>query len=264
MISTISFADDAEISPTSSAALSLGIDSDQNKNRQLQLNIELAQYQQLSAGYGDSLLNTSQYYIGIATSPYEAFSVGAEYSQWGKNNGLEIRSLQSDIYINSDQWSFSLSPQINVVTFYGNDTSIKYDLYSQGITLSTSYYGFEQYFISANYYINRFADDPFFMRTQTSKDLVISRISESAQLLMAGLEKHHEGISAARLFNWGSIEIDWTQSSAALVEEKTQTFSLIIDYQLSKRLTLSVITSQQSSANNTVLNSIDLGIAINF
>ena len=274
MLSSLySFAEAAEeidTPPVSSITLNMGQDTDKNINRQLQLNIELTNYHQISTGYGDStsslsLFNTSQYFIGLATNPYNSFSIGTEYNQWGKNNGLEVRTLKSDVFINLSQWSFSLSPQISIATFYGNgeNTSKTSNLDSKGISISASYYGFKQYFFGANYFVNQFEENLFFTQDQVLTNFTLSRISESAQLLISGLEKHHEGISAGRFFDWGSIEIDWIQSQAALVANKSNTTSLIIDYQLTNQLSLSLIASQQRlSGDNSALNALDLGLTI--
>ena len=272
LISQFSFAED--ISPISSASVSLGTDTDNNQSRQVQLNAELAQYQQISAGYGystsnTSLLNTSQFFIGVATSPYEPFSLGTEYSKWGKDNGLEIRNLQTNLFINFNQWSLSLSPQISIVTFYGNGVGVigsgEYNLYSQGVSISSTYYGFEQYFLGINYFRNQFADDPFFLKTDTLKELALNQISESAQLLMSGLEKHHEGISIGRFFNWGSVEIDFSQSQAALVNHKSNTLSFIIDYELTKKFNFSLISSRQTSnVSADALYGVDFGLSISW
>ena len=262
----------------SSVSTSLGIDSDKNLNRQLQINIELPRYQQISAGYGNSvssssLLNTSQFFIGAATNPYEPFSLGAEYSKWGKDKGLEIRNLQTDLFINFEQWSLSLSPQISIVTFYGNGAEVidsgKYDLYSQGVSISSTFYGFEDYFIGFNYFRNQFADDPFFFKTDTLKELALDQISESAQLLMTGLEKHHEGMSIGRFFSWGSVEIDFSHSKAALVDAQSNTFTFIIDYELTKQFSLNLITSRQTATSNalpdnSVFYAADFGFSMNW
>ncbi|MDH3327476.1 MAG: hypothetical protein OEM38_12275 [Gammaproteobacteria bacterium] len=262
------FAIDNDTAPSSSITISTGRDSDNNINRQIQLFKELSSYQQISAGYGEStsdtsLLNTTQQFVSIATDPYKTFSIGAEYSFWGKSRALETRALKSDLFVNINEWGFSFSPQLNVATFYSENGNSKFDLYSQGASFSANYYGLENYFFSANYYINRFSDDPFSLSDQAQKDLVIDRVSESAQLLMSGLEKYYTGASLGRFFDWGSVEISWAESKSAFVEGKNHTTSILLDYEVNKRLSLNIIAARLTSSTDSYsLNSVDIGLTV--
>lgn len=274
LIPLISCADDEDLKTDSSISYNFGSDTDDNTNQQVQLNIELPGFQQLAAGYSKSssdtsILNTSQQFISIATSPYETVSIGTEYSFWGKENSLETRSFKSDIVVNYDSWSISLSPQLNIVSFFGENGDNKFDLYSQAASISVNYFGFDNYFIGANYYSNRFADDPFFFTNQTQKNTVLSLVSESAQLLMSSLEKYHSGLSVGRLFHWGShwgsAEISWSESKTSFNPVKIHTTSLFTSLELSKRFNLNLsVTRQSSSIDSDPLFSFDTGIEIHW
>ncbi len=272
-VSTVSFAEPLEItsdfSPSSSVSLTTGTDSDQNKNNLLQLNIELKGFQQINAGFGDSTsqvsaLNTTQYYAGLASNPYNTFSAGIEYSKWGKNESLNIENLKTDFFTNTENWSFSISPQISTLSIYANNGK-QYNIRSKGLSLSATYYGVDQYFFSVNALQNEISDAARFLDTPALTELALSRIPVNAQLLISGIEKNRQGFSAGRFFHWGSIELDWTQSQAELFDDQYRTLSLIVDYQLSTRFDLFLISSRQASDNSkTPLRAIDLGIAINW
>jgi len=267
-IPAFAFAEATEqtIKPTSSVAMSIGTDSLQNRSRQFQLNIEFSTYHQISAGYGDlrstaSSLNTNQYYFGVATSPYEKYSAGIEYSKWGKNKKLEIESLQTDLYANYANWSIGLSPQINRVWLYANNGN-SYGVSSKGISISANYYGVDPYFFGFNVLENKITNNTRFLETPALREIALRRLSVSAQLLISGLEKDHQGVSIGRYFQWGSLELEWTKSNAALVDFQTDTRSFILDYQLTTNFSLNLIASQQiSNASSKPLQAIDLGIS---
>jgi len=265
-------AEEQNDTPVFSVNLSLGVDSDNDKNQHFHFFLELPGQHQLSMGYGKSisnieLLNTTQQFISIATNPYETFSIGVDYSFWGKEKSLETRSLRNDLYLNLDYWSFSLSPQLNVVTFYGLNGTSKFDLYARAATVTATYYGFENLFLGVDYYNNRFADDPFFFENQVPVSVVAQRLSTSAQLLMTSLERYRGGISVGYFFSWGSMELDWNQSNAWFINSRSYTTSLIIDYQLNKNLAFNLILSNQRSKADADLvsndlNSLDIGMSI--
>ncbi len=262
------WAEENDITPSSSIYFSAGLDTLENTNLQVQINLELSGFQQISAGYAETTStntqsNSSQRFVGLATSPYETFSMGTEFSIWGKEQVLETRSLRSDIFINLDSWSLSASPELNVVTiFYGTNNSKSRDIYAKGLSLSANYYGFENYFAGFNVYQNKFADYPF-LDNEKIRDAVFSRISTGTQLLMSGLEENHSRFSIGRFFNWGSLEFNWMKSKTSFIDSNTYIKSLLIDIQVNKTISLSIISSQQTSSDDSdTIYSIDIGSSI--
>ena len=257
-------ADELEFPPLSYFYISAGNDNNNNRNIQLQLNIELEKHQQISAGLGkflsdDAELDTTQKFIGIATNPYDSYSLGANYNIWGKTNALETKTIDIELFMNFEQWGISINPQVHKATFYNTDDSKKIDAFSKAISFASTYYGYKNYFIGLNYYINQY-NDSFVLNDQK-----LTQISTIAQLLMSSLEKQRLGLILGHFFSWGSLEVNLTQSKASFLEGKTNTISFIADYQLTNQLNLNLITTRQtSSIDDDSLHAIDIGIGFNW
>ena len=108
---------------------------------------------QLLLSYGKSDSNsvtTDSYSIGITSDPMAKFSSGLSYLYWQQENAMDISTFQLTLNSNTDDWSFSVSPELRIITIYPL-TAPAVDFNSTGIGFSAAYYGAFPLFVSAGF-----------------------------------------------------------------------------------------------------------------
>ncbi len=256
--------------PVSSLFAAVRLDSYSNQDKQLSINYELPQFQQLSFTYinsqsAQSDLDTIQYNLGVSSSPYERLTVGGEYQYWGKKEALETRSLSTELTLNLEHWSFSITPQINITTFHINLRNIKtFDLNSLSTNYSVSYYGWDHFFINAHYYESRFNNGSRVLeRSRDSIQAQLSRrLSLTTQTLASGLERSRKSLSASYLFSRLSVSAGITKSTTAIIKSESTTVSGSMNYPLTPQIEINLGTGLQTSSNTSKsITFYDIGFA---
>ena len=229
---------------TSSLVAAVSIDSNNNMNKQLSIDYELPQLQHLGFTYINSQsyqsdLDTIQYNFGVSSSLYELLAVSGEYQYWGKKGALETRSLSTELSLNLENWSFSITPQINIVTFYINSRDVNaFDLNSFSTNYSVSYYGWDHFFISADYYENHFKNASFLLdRNRDSIQTRLSRrLSLTTKTLASGLEHSRKSLFASYLFSRVSISAGITKSTTSIIQSESTTTNGSLSYPFTQQI----------------------------
>lgn len=274
----LAHASETDFTPPSRSTINIsgGYDTDKNKDYSLFLDLEFQNFHRFSAGYfrnESSLDNTAtdNYNLSASTSSYEITSLDTSLNYIELSDAMESYIFSSTINLNLENWHFSITPQLNSMTFYLNDDrENKFDIYAKGAEISASYFGLEQYYFSANYFRNDFSEKPIFLRpavfdsltTRTiDKIRIISRISE----LTSSLEQQHIILSAGRQFNWGSLDLSlsyaelfnlsrWLDFPALDAFKDTNyitTYTASSDIVINKQLSIGVSLGWQAFSNDS-------------
>ncbi|HFE38541.1 MAG TPA: hypothetical protein ENK06_09040 [Gammaproteobacteria bacterium] len=221
--STISFASegDDEIPPQSSFNINYGYDSNKNYDVSMLLDFEFSNYQRFSLGYSkskDTLNNAAvRYSLAASTSAYETVSIDAGVSYMILSDALEEYTFASTVNLNLENWLFSITPQLSAMTFFLNSNEEnKFDIYAKGGELSAGYYGFDQFYFSANFFRNFFSRKPFFLQAKVLRNLNIDPVVTLLALnriieLGSGLQKQRINLTVGRYFPWGSLDFTWSR-----------------------------------------------------
>ncbi|MCW8910936.1 MAG: hypothetical protein OQK76_10010, partial [Gammaproteobacteria bacterium] len=115
--------------------------------------IDFIHASQLLVSYGKSDSNsvtTDNYSIGVTSDPMAKFSTGLSYLYWQQENAMDISTIQLTLNNNTDDWSFSVLPELRIITIYPL-TAPAIDFNSTGIGFSMAYYGALPLFVSAGF-----------------------------------------------------------------------------------------------------------------
>ena len=252
-----------DMSTSSTLSLNNTHDNYGNNDTNLFVDLELPSHQHIQLSYGksianDDLSNTRQIGIGVSTDPYDTFSLGSELSYWGNSEFLESRTFRSDLTINLENWSVSLSPQLSVITVYLNLTAIsQYDIYALGNDITLSYFGLSDYIFSASYFVNHYGDSPFDQADPRLRARIFNQIPLTTRQLAQSLENNRTHLSVVKLYNWGSLGLDWSHSNFAFIDSATST-TLTADYNINKTIGIGLgyglQTSSENNSNSSFIN----------
>jgi len=265
---------DEEIDTLSTFGVNNGYDESGNHDFGFVVDWQLPSYQHIFINYGksnssDSLLNTIQYTFGLSTNRYEAFSLGAEYSYWGKYGALETRTLKTPMTINRENWSFELAPQLIIATIFLDPDLIsasrqqsdaiqlairaikeisieQYDVKGFGNQIRLSYFGLDNYSFSASYYISRFGPTPLDNTSAGLKGLIDRTIPITATSLAQSLEKERRQLSVDRFFNWGSLGFNWSRSEFAIVDGTASNIAFNMNFEITEALFVGIDLGRQT------------------
>lgn len=265
---------EALIPPSNNLSVAYGVDNEENQNFYLSLAKELKNHAQINMGYSysqsqASAPSTYQYNAGIATSPYELLSLGTEINSWGKEQVLTTQSLRADIAVNLENWGLTVSPQFNSIILYPESGTGDLNISSKGLTLSMGYYGFDYVYFRANYYGSTFTSNPISHDTPVLRTLVLDRLSSHTQTLVSSLEKSHISLSVGTFFENLTVELNWTKSESAFInditsqpEDITHSFTVFLDRPITDATAINVSLATQSTDNNSDrINAVELGLS---
>ena len=128
-------------------------DNASGKNHYLGAGIDFIGASQLMLSYGSSdndTVKTNNYSIGINSNPLANFNSSFSYLFWQQKNEMDISTFQLSFNNNTDDWGFSFSPELRMITLYPLSAPAV-DTNSTGIGLNATYYGSFPLFISAGF-----------------------------------------------------------------------------------------------------------------
>ena len=128
-------------------------DNANGKGYYLGAGIDFIGASQLMLSYGNNDADTTKtdnYSIGINSDPLASFNTSFSYLFWQQKNEIDIRTFQLSFNNNTNDWGFSVSPELRMITLYPLSAPAV-DTNSTGIGVNAAYYGSFPLFISAGF-----------------------------------------------------------------------------------------------------------------
>lgn len=249
--------------------LSYSQDANDTIAKAMLLTLELGEDDQLILGaaqtvsvYNQYNLSTNDYSVTYSTFRLSPWSVDLGYRYWGKDQELEIRTASLTPTWNGELWSLGLNLEQRTITFYSRQ--FLSGTYSRD--LDSTGFGPEINFADGNWSWSLTAMDYSY-----SKDL--SNLNLARVLVILGARTF---LHATTLTDWYAMtqlnyDFDkfamgakYVHSISAIDQAPTDSASLLFDFDLSQRTTLSLEAGQVYNPSIDATNFAVLSLSVDF
>jgi len=162
-------------------------------------------------------LDTTDYSLGIETDPLADFGVGVEGSYWGQSGSLEIVTKQVNLFANTHDAAFMVSPRVREIYVFTAGLLSKFKdsvtVESQGAEFSADYYGVTPWSFGVSWLTNDYDKN---VSALASDPRLLLLLSPSTLILASGFESHRTTLRTGYSFDWGSIELEAFRSHSAV------------------------------------------------
>lgn len=242
-------------------ASSIRYEQGQNDNdgdsRYLDIDLGLPGRHHLVFGYGNSTspadtgtLESDSFYVGLLSDPYADRSMGITYTALKEEDSFDLDSIRLDITANTDDWEFSLSPELRSIDIFTATTTTTTSGQGAGSTTVTGttdttistlspalgavagYYGIERIYLRAG--ITVFAYEKDVTSLSSRAENTMRNISVSTLDQAYGLEDYRILFAAGYNYGPGNIGLRHTHSVSVVEDATTKTSSLHISYKFSE------------------------------
>ena len=179
---------------------------------------------------GSETLGSDSFYIGFLTDPYADFSTGVTYTSLSEENNFDLDSIRLDLVVNTDDWEFSLSPELRNIDFY-TTTNTTISTLSPALGVMASYYGIEHVFISLGRTVYSYDKDVSTSSSHTTSGMGNYSVSTLDQAY--GLDAYRNRFTAGYNYGAGNIGIRRTRVVAEVDSAVTTINSIFISYTFS-------------------------------
>lgn len=179
---------------------------------------------------GSETLGSDSFYIGFLTDPYADFSTGVTYTSLSEENNFDLDSIRLDLVVNTDDWEFSLSPELRNIDFY-TTTNTTISTLSPALGVMASYYGIEHVFISLGRTVYSYDKDVSTSSSHTTSGMGNYSVSTLDQAY--GLDAYRNRFTAGYNYGAGNIGIRHTRVVAEVDSAVTTINSIFISYTFS-------------------------------
>lgn len=180
---------------------------------------------------GSETLGSDSFYIGFLTDPYADFSTGVTYTSLSEDNSFDLDSIRLDLVVNTDDWEFSLSPELRNIDFY-TTTSTTVSTLSPALGVTASYYGIEHIFISLGHTVYSYDKDVSTSSGGMSSGMGNFSVSTLDQAY--GLDAYRNRFTTGYNYGAGNIGIRHTRIVAEVDSVVTTINSVFVSYKFNE------------------------------
>jgi hypothetical protein len=230
----LGLAQPASADTVSSIRYEQGSYNDGGDSYYLDIDLGFESQNHLVFGYGK---NTSQieseslasdsFYIGLYTDPYADLSTAVTYTYLEEDYSYDLDSIRIDFIVNTDNWGFSLSPELRSINFY-TTTNTTINTLSPALGLTASYYGFDRVYISLGRTVYFYEENVGASSGQTTSG--IGNFSVSTLDQAYGLDDYRNRFAAGYNYGAGNIGLRHTRIAAKVDAVVTTINSIYISY----------------------------------
>ncbi|MBI3187009.1 MAG: hypothetical protein HYZ31_03930 [Gammaproteobacteria bacterium] len=203
----------------------------------LDIDLGLDSKNHLEFGYSKntSQVNTEKsesdsFYVGYYTDPAADLSTGVAYTSVTEENYFDLDSIRLDFVVNTDNWAFTLSPELRSIDFYTTSNTTINTL-SPALGVMASYYGFENVFISLGRTMYSYEKDVSTSSHHHTSGMGIFSVSTLDQAY--GLDDYRNRFVAGYDFGSGNLGVRHTRIVAAVDSAVTTINSVFFGYKFS-------------------------------
>ena len=201
----------------------------------LDMDLVLGSKNHLILGYGKNTsqtgsetLGSDSFYVGFLTDPYADLSTGVTYTSLTEENNFDLDSIRLDLVVNTDDWEFSLSPELRNIDFY-TTTNATISTLSPALGVTASYYGIEHIFISLGRTVYSY-DKDMGMSSSHHTTSGMGHFSVSTFNQAYGIDAYRNRFTAGYNFGAGNMGIRHTRIVAEVDSIVTTINSIFVSY----------------------------------
>ena len=245
-------------SAPSSISTSYSLDNDQSQDWSLDLDIELFKKGRGIGGYRKSdtgLLAIQSYYFGLGTDPMKDISMSFDMGYWGHTNSLVIRHMNITTFVNAENWTIGINPQLQAIALNADPSLFninldRIELHSIGIGIDAQYLGIDSWNFSAGFSRNGFSRQI----SAISKNAAIRRLfSPSTLSLSSGLIEESMYIGADYYLPAISIGLQWQRTTSAIDKQFSQTLMTNASWNMTESFELAINLGIQRYSSTQIL-----------
>jgi hypothetical protein len=223
---------------TSNIRYEQGWDDNDGDSRYLDIDLGLQDKNRIVAGYGKStslsgvdLLDSNSYYIGYITDPHADMSTGVTYTSITEQNNFNLDSIRLDLLFNTDDWAFTLAPELRNVEFYTSSTSTVTTL-SPALGVMASYYGIDRVAIAVGH--TAYSYDKNISSSSMHTSFIMRNLSTSTYDQAYGLDDYRNMLAARYNYGAGNIGVRHTRSVSFVDATATTVNTVYISYRFNE------------------------------
>lgn len=220
----------------SSIYVELGRDNDDGDSQYVDVTLGLDSGSQVFFGYGTSTSgldnsDSTSFYAGMGSNPNDDFGTAVTLSSQEVEYDFDLIGVKLDLYFNSDDWAFTLSPELRSIDFYGTQSGSS--VMSPGLGGQIGYYGLDPFFITVGHTVYSYEDDPQTIVSQTSTGTgrfsrIVTTTSTSSESL--GLDDYRSTLHLGYNYGQGKAGFKHVRSGSSTDDTTYTSNSLYVKY----------------------------------
>ena len=256
----------------SSFTLSGSSDSADSESHYIDVSIDINKQHNFYIGSGESTIKdtsgeikTTNYNFGFSGLASDQFDYDIGYTFWGNKNEISNEALHFALSIYTDNWKFTIRPEVQDIILYTINTRQEIDIDASGIYNSVQYYGIENLELLYSHSSYNYSRNPGGLNTR----LAILFFSNTTLLLSGNFIETKDlaeisFIPASIAWLPERISLSFSQTVNAVDKSETDTASLKISVNFSKNFSADFEAGEINPQNSENLSFFSTSLSVSF